>query len=540
MSQVGTRPRFQKDETVQNTILLAISLALLCMDVTQNPSEDLRKALQADPLGLRWPSHAQDVKASFPPGRGLLTALISCLKDDDRRVRRGAANALGQLHPPAVQAITPLVSTFQRDEDAFVRYAAIEALHSIAGDNALKWLTEALTDQSPDVRAAAARFIGYRGESAVDALPALTKLLNDSDSYGYRVSLHLSMRRAVRYEAVLALGRIGGEAASVLATLHRMLENDQDPLVQCAAAFSIAKIDPDDGGAVAYLADILRGDAPEHCRSEAADRLSELGERAESTVPVLIDCLRNDASSYIRLRCVEILPKVNGAGEETVSLLTSALSDDASDVQGQVLETLEDMRGAASIAAPKVIAFLRDILGQRPRNTSSFEDVRVAALRAILNIADAPSAASALLHALWNAPCYGVHDEFMYLLDSPVPKARDLVTELEKELAGAEPEMAELIEKVIRRIEATFNRQKAGEIKDKHGGRSWEITSPVASKNQGSSLQPDERSGRTHRERNDTHPATMPNVPCASSLRCSTARRPDNDSSFWAHLTIRH
>ena len=60
--------------------------------------------------------------------------LIEALKDSDARVRRGAAEALGNLEPKAKHAL-PALREARRDSDPGVRKAAEEAIANIERDN---------------------------------------------------------------------------------------------------------------------------------------------------------------------------------------------------------------------------------------------------------------------------------------------------------------------------------------------------------------------------------------------------------------------
>ncbi len=92
--------------------------------------------------------------------RGLLSALIGALDDNDASVRAWSAHAIGEIGPDAARAVPSLV-TMLASSDEGSRIGACIGLHGIgpAAQDALPALQIALTDQNDDVRRFAQRAI---------------------------------------------------------------------------------------------------------------------------------------------------------------------------------------------------------------------------------------------------------------------------------------------------------------------------------------------------------------------------------------------
>ena len=125
------------------------------------------------------------INALISIGRPAVPALVAAFKQEDNMVRGGAEIVLGRIGPPAVPALLAAL----KDQDEDFRSSAAVAL-VLMGQNELldpeaesviPALIEALADESARVRAFSASALGNFTPPAIEAVPALARLLEDVD-----------------------------------------------------------------------------------------------------------------------------------------------------------------------------------------------------------------------------------------------------------------------------------------------------------------------------------------------------------------------
>ncbi|MCI0351943.1 MAG: HEAT repeat domain-containing protein, partial [Acidobacteriales bacterium] len=158
------------------------------------------RALHALILGLR--DENPEVQRALRK-IGPLQHLTLALQDRDARIRRGAAEVLGDLGPRANESVSVLVHAM-KDEEESVRVRVARALGAIGAPSAVRPLIVALNDRLPSVRSASAEALGKM--RANPSVSALTQKLSDPDI-------------AVRVRAAQAIWRIDRNAELVVPVL---------------------------------------------------------------------------------------------------------------------------------------------------------------------------------------------------------------------------------------------------------------------------------------------------------------------------------
>lgn len=147
-----------------------------------------------------WPLH--DLHPDLVPnalaqiGAPAVGPLIEALNDNDPRVLRGAATALGQIGD--ARAVQPLLDALN-DCDPAVRTAAASAVGQIADVCATEPLIAALGDSSVEVCEAAAEALGIVGD--LRAIEPLKRALQQTDSVDVRVCGLRSLKEIREREA---------------------------------------------------------------------------------------------------------------------------------------------------------------------------------------------------------------------------------------------------------------------------------------------------------------------------------------------------
>lgn len=138
---------------------------------------------------------AEDALVGF--GQGITNVLITILQNGSTPARRSAAQALGRINDPA--AVAPLMYALH-DNDIHLRLAATDALGKLKDSRSVPALIDLLDDRDELVRTAAIDALIAAGEAAVE--PLIAALKNDT------VLLTEQKYVEVRQGAAMALGKI--------------------------------------------------------------------------------------------------------------------------------------------------------------------------------------------------------------------------------------------------------------------------------------------------------------------------------------------
>ena len=139
----------------------------------------LTEAMKDEDPGVRLRS-AITLGKFGPVAQEAVPALISVLDDIFTGVRAEAAFALGKIGVPVDVVVPNLIETLN-DPAWFVRMRAARGLASM-GPQTLPELIQALQEENPLMRQAAAFALGEMGADAWDAVPWLTDALIDEDA----------------------------------------------------------------------------------------------------------------------------------------------------------------------------------------------------------------------------------------------------------------------------------------------------------------------------------------------------------------------
>jgi len=235
-----------------------------------------------------------------------VSVLTAALKDQDRDVRVGAANALKERSD--LRAVEQLVAAL-KDKDNGVRQAAARALGELGDPRAVDQLVATLKkDKNDFVRSAAAKALGeIRDKRAVQPLLAVLKnpCLSSHD------------------EAVWALGEIGDPQAveSLVSALRHPYSNRRQ-----YAAEALGKIG--DPRAIGPLRGALK-DENTYVREESKEALDKIGWKPASV------------EEKVRLAlALRQLKKLVRLGAAAVPALLATLEDQASEMRGSAAQAL--------------------------------------------------------------------------------------------------------------------------------------------------------------------------------------------------------
>ncbi len=257
-------------------LLLACALSLAGAEPPERSAADYARDLGSTDRNLRREA-AYQLSRMGRGARVALPELIRTLEDDQQQVWFGGITALANLGPDAEPALPALLGElqawqpFRKDrQGAQALYRTALALGSI-GAAAVPSLSNALASDKWFVRAGAAKALGFAGEPAGGAAPALVRLLEDE-------------RAEVRDAAgeTLALLRL-----PVVAPVVQLLEGAQEPQSRLAAANTLKRLGTNALHAAPSLRLALTSDPDVGVRAEALEALTRCGLPAAELLPAL-------------------------------------------------------------------------------------------------------------------------------------------------------------------------------------------------------------------------------------------------------------
>ena len=248
----------------------------------------------------------------------ILAAASSCAKQNETaKLLDEAANGTGQA-----------------------RYVAIDDLGERAADPAtvVPALTKLLADSDTQVQWRATRALGDYGAEAASAAPPLRALLSHEDP------VH-------QIHAAIALGKIGDRSDETIDALVTAVTNP-DGRVARAAIAALRNLKPDPERVAAALDQVLSSDD----QAAVVHALEAVVERGAKAAPMLNAALKRPKTAFLACAAIE---QIGPEAAATVPALTELLgSTKHSQLLIQTLLALASIGPAAQSAAPQIVPLL--------------------------------------------------------------------------------------------------------------------------------------------------------------------------------------
>ncbi len=279
-------------------------------------------------------------------GKDALPAIVDLIKGADPATRNRALSLLGQVGSDAAEATPDLVKLIVELDKSRTKsnlQTLIQAIGRIGpgAKAASPELKKLLTHAEPSMRAeAAAALLRIDPPSKSDAVPVLLGLMREKKP-GINVHLlpDLLLKSGVSAGELMALLRDyvkaqPGTKQSIVMVLNnrpepvkesapllRDLMKDTNLAVRYQAAVALARLGPDGKDAVPELRAMLRQPASSW-RNRAAESLANMGSLAQDALPDLLDQWRTAVSVDVKLRLAEpILAIDTGKGKPVLDWL---------------------------------------------------------------------------------------------------------------------------------------------------------------------------------------------------------------------------
>ena len=207
-----------------------------------------------------------------------LPQLVESLSERDDNVRTAVAWAISQLDQHAPNVVSQLVEALRSARPGpHVREGLADVFWRLEGhgDVALSEIIKMLRDESPMVRALAARNLGRFGEPTGIAIKELAELVGDRDEN-------------VRWDATRAFGRLGKNAKEAVLRLIELLRSQESEFyVRQNAAYALGRIGEPAKEAVPDLLHLMNSHDEVEVRTAAMRSLAQLWVHAREAEPQL-------------------------------------------------------------------------------------------------------------------------------------------------------------------------------------------------------------------------------------------------------------
>ncbi len=194
--------------------------------------EALAAKVQAYPPRNVWPSYAKAFRAAGEEGFKTLLRLLQTTEGSALEATTGILTLWISQDYDRLKRFIALWPTFPKR----ARLAAIQALAGAKGWESVRYLAlaEAIRDEEPEVRQAAAKVLQGLGERAVVGIVTYMEALKDPKPGTRRLAIEL-------------LAQCGAKAQMALSRLQKLATQDPDPQVRKAAQQAIQKIQASPG-----------------------------------------------------------------------------------------------------------------------------------------------------------------------------------------------------------------------------------------------------------------------------------------------------
>lgn len=214
-------------------------------------------------------------------GEPAVPTLVAELRSSDWPRREATLQILRSLGPSAITAAPQLrtrLSASNHAEQILTAEALWKITRSVAG--ILPVCQQVLSAPADTWRHRAADLLSDMGQQASEALPALAVAMTDQDAY-------------LRLRAADAWWHISGDPKRAVEVYCRELRHS-DGNVRWNAVMAVGRIPTHAADAVPLLAERVQRDPDKFVRAVAADVLGRMGEAARPAIPALLVAVRDD------------------------------------------------------------------------------------------------------------------------------------------------------------------------------------------------------------------------------------------------------
>ncbi len=307
-------------DAVQNGSRKDVDAALVRanrLHVTNRAIPLITEVLKGSKTGSQPQHHTNAKHALSQIGPAAIPSLLDAMTKPS--YVHGAVMALTDMREVAV---ADLRSALASDPQGKIRAAASHALFNMAANDvdievAIPTLTEAVrNDVDLGARAYSANALGYVGDSAKSALPALLDALHEEH---------------IQLAAARAIASIAPEHATEAVPAMVALLDDPDPSTRWSVVYAIGEFGPHGELGTDALLNALK-DSEFIVRATVVSALGSIKNPPEKIIAALLLEMEHERSVNYRRRIISALGALGPVAKDAIPKLTEALKDDELDL----------------------------------------------------------------------------------------------------------------------------------------------------------------------------------------------------------------
>jgi HEAT repeat protein/energy-coupling factor transporter ATP-binding protein EcfA2 len=295
-----------------------------------------------------------------PDNSEAIVVLVKLIRtSNDEKIRRDAAEFLGEIgqkNSEAIAALVDLIHTF-KEEDTL--WTAVESLGEIGQGNpqaitALEELTHIFKNKCTLRKVA--ETLGKIDPGNIEAIEALVKIIKTTES-------EYTCQQVIESLGEIEIGNL--QATETLVELVRTFQDrPQDRVIFRSTLKSLEKTGKGNSKAIAVLVELIQDTEAVHIHCEVAEVLGKIGQDNSQAIMALIELIRTSKNYFTCCEAIKSLGKIGQDNTQAiVALIELIRTSKEFSIRSYAAESLEKIGQDNKDAIASAIAALVELIG---------------------------------------------------------------------------------------------------------------------------------------------------------------------------------